>query len=1335
MAEAILFGLAETLLEKLGLRAFQEIGLAWAVKDEVQKLNHIVFILKNVLLDAEEQSSHNRMITTWLRELQDVVYDAEDLLDDVSTTALQQKVITQKKLARKLHLFFSSYNPIVFGLKMGHRIKAIRERLDEHAKLKNNFNLTDQSTESRLLKYREREQTHSLFPQEKVIGREDDKNKIVDRLLDSNPVAVEDKFSVIPIVGMGGLGKTTLAQYVYNDEKFGEHFALKMWVCVSTDFNMKRIVENILESATKKKTEGGLQMDTLQDCLRKEVGGKKYLLVLDDVWNEDHTLWDKLKDLLNVCASGSKIIVTTRSHRVAEITSPVEPYVLEGLDEQRSWELFKKKAFKPGEEPQNQVEIGKEIVRKCSGVPLAIRTLASLLPNKDTKYWESIKNKEFSKIAQKENDIIPILRFSYDELPSYLKHCFAYCSVYPKDFEIEKQTLIQLWMANGFLRSQDGKQCAEEIGDQYFTELLRRSFFQDVQRKKWDDDIESYKMHDLMHDLAELVAGEGICRGSSEAANIIEKTRHLSFPYESESYSTEIPSTLFNAGTCLRTLLLPSSIKVNETCLRKIISRFRCLRVLDLHDLWIEMLPGSIGKLKQLRYLDLSCCRSMKRLPESITRLVNLQTLKLSSCEELEELPRDIENLVNLVHLDLDECCSLRRMPRGVGQLEQLRYLDLSRCRSMKRLPESITRLVNLQTLKLSWCEELEELPRDIENLVNLVHLDLDGCSSLRRMPRGVGQLKQLRYLDLSCCRSMKRLPESITRLVNLQTLKLSWCEELEELPRDIENLVNLVHLDLAECFSLRRMPRGVGQLEQLRYLDLSCCRSMKRLPESITRLVNLQTLKLSSCEELEELPRDIENLVNLVHLDLDECSSLRRMPRGVGHLKQLRYLDLSCCRSMKRLPESITRLVNLQTLKLSSCEELEELPRDIENLVNLVHLDLGGCSSLRRLPRGVGQLRQLRYLDLSCNHSMKRLPESITRLVNLQTLKLSWCEELEELPRDIENLVNLVHLDLDKCFSLRRMPQGVGQLSNLRTLNRFVVGENATTSGVLSELKGLNNLEGELKIVIRRRIKSAEASEANLKEKQHLRRLELELRQQSNEDGEEDDYESVLEGLQSPPNLRELEIRGYGGRRWPDGMRCLTSLQKLWIDQCPSLLSWGDEERFRGLTSLETLCIEGCDVLKALPVRGIQHLISLKKLHISNCIEMELLDDDDDGKQWENLNKSLREVRIEGIPKMVRLPRWLQHCTSLQALWIEKCRGLRNLPEWMGNLTSLQKLRLWECPQLESLPDGMRCLTSLQQLWIFGCPLLEKRCEKETGEDWPKIAHVPTIWIHSKCQ
>ncbi|XP_057976137.1 putative disease resistance RPP13-like protein 1 [Malania oleifera] len=293
------------------------------------------------------------------------------------------------------------------------------------------------------------------------------------------------------------------------------------------------------------------------------------------------------------------------------------------------------------------------------------------------------------------------------------------------------------------------------------------------------------------------------------------------------------------------------------------------------------------------------------------------------------------------------------------------------------------------------------------------------------------------------------------------------------------------------------------------------------------------------------------------------------------------------------------------KTLKLSSCEELEELPRDIENLIKLVDLNLEKCKSLRCMPQGVGQLKQLRYLDLSWNRSMKQLPESITRLVNLQTLNLTRCLELEELPTDIKNLVKLVDLNLEGCESLRCMPQGVGQLSNLRTLNWFVVGENATTSGgLLNELKGLNNLEGKLKIVMRRRIKSAEASEANLKEMQHLRDLELEWRQESHEDGEEDDYESVLDGLQSPPNLRELRMTGYGGRRWP---------------------SW-----------------------------------------------------------------------------MIN----------------------------MQSFTSLPSLRLREFPQLESLPEGMRCLTSLQELHICLCPLLLKRCEKETGEDWRKIAHVPSIVI-----
>ncbi|XP_057976205.1 putative disease resistance protein RGA3 [Malania oleifera] len=1317
MAETILFGLAETLLQNLGSRASQEIGLAWAVKDEIQKLNTTVSTIKDVLLDAEEQSIHNRKITNWLQKLQDAIYDADDLLDHFSATVLQQQVRTQNKLARKVCIFFSSSNQIAFGLKMGQRIKAIRERLDELARVKNQFILTDRPAESIPLKYRPSEQTHSFVLREEVIGREDDKNKIMDLLLESNPVAVGDNVSVIPIVGIGGLGKTTFAQYVYNDEKIGEHFVLKMWVCVSNDFNVKRIVENVLESSTQKKPER-LQMDALQICLREEIGGKKYLLVLDDVWNENFGLWRELKNLLMVGASGSKIIVTTRSHRVAEITDMrVQPYILKGLDEERSWDLFKKIAFQSGGELQNpeQVEIGKEIVRKCSGVPLAIRTLGSLLYSHDTKYWLSIKHKEFSNIDQKENDIIPILRLSYDDLPSYLKHCFAYCSVYPKDFKIKKRTLIQLWVANGFVHSEDGNQCAEEIGDQYFIELLRRSFFQDVKRNERDDGIKSCKMHDLMHDLAVSVAGERICSGTLEAVKFTEKTRHLSFHYESEGSLREIPSPFFNAGK-LRTFLLPShsifpNIEVNETCCRKLISRFRCLRVLDLHGQGIEMLPGSIWKLKQLRYLDLSRNGNMKRLPESITLLVNLQTLKLSVCRKLEELPRDIKNLVNLVHLYLDDCMSLKGMPHGVGQLSYLRMLSDFVVGEDATTSSGLSELKGLNNLegRLSVV-----LGRKLKNAAATSGAILKEKQHLRELylkwkqeRNGHGEEVGYDYDYASVLESLQPHP-SLKKLEIFAFGGRRWSNWMMH-DKMCSLLPNLVDIRLRECHKCQHLP-PFGQLPHLKFLSLYFMGSVEYMEESwkeyksstnppsnnVDSYCCLPSISAAAATEenanfvtgrpffpaLEELRLSLmENLKGWWREEVADSGTATATATAIGGVRQQQPLLVAPLLSFPRLMK----------LEIRECPKLTSMPLcpSVEDLyleeVDARELTQQLMKKAMTTTSALTQESRLIATVAASSSSSFSLPSSASFISsfpfsNLRSLYIRGIGDLESLPEEWpRNLTSLQSLGIDGCPRL------------------LTLGDEERFRG-LTSLQSLYILECDgLKALPLHAIQHLISLEAL--EIKYCKEMEL-----SNDDGDGDDEDD---------------------KQWENLNKSLSSVKIAGIPKMVCLPKW-----LQHSTSLCYLYISRCDCLKALPLRGIQHLISLEVLEILYCKELEFSndddDDDEDGKQWENLNKNLCKVRIGGIPKMVCLPKWLQHSTSLQNLCIHDCPGLRNLPEWMGNLTSFQELHLCECPQLESLPDWMCSLTTMQFLHIYSCPILEERCKKDTGEDWPKIAHIP---------
>ncbi|XP_043712704.1 LOW QUALITY PROTEIN: putative disease resistance protein RGA3 [Telopea speciosissima] len=275
---------------------------------------------------------------------------------------------------------------------------------------------------------------------------------------------------------MGGLGKTTLAQLVYNDERVKNHFDARIWVCVSDDFDVKRLTKAIIESM------GGTandltELDPMQSRLREMLSRRKsFLIVLDDVWNEDQDKWDMVKSSLTCGNEGSAILVTTRIEKVASIMGTFPAHHLKGLSEDDCWALFKQRAFGDGSrevENTNLEAIGKEIVKKCGGVPLAAKALGSLMRFTHTQNeWLFVRESEIWDLPEdEENTILPALRLSYNHLPSHLRQCFAYCSIFPKDLRMEKEQLVHLWMANGFIPSK-GKMELEDIGNEIFNELL-----------------------------------------------------------------------------------------------------------------------------------------------------------------------------------------------------------------------------------------------------------------------------------------------------------------------------------------------------------------------------------------------------------------------------------------------------------------------------------------------------------------------------------------------------------------------------------------------------------------------------------------------------------------------------------------------------------------------------------------------------------------------------------------------------------------------------------------------------------------------------------------------
>ncbi|KAK9290575.1 hypothetical protein L1049_008745 [Liquidambar formosana] len=829
MAEILLSALAKSALEKISSLFLSEISLASDAKKELKKLEMTLSTIRSVLLDAEAQQAKNHTVSDWLEKLRDVVYDVDDLLDEFSTEALRRKVEIHGSTLKGVGNFFSCSNPLIFRFKNGHKIKDIRERLDNIAEDRRNFHFTEQIENSG------REQTHSFVRASDVIGRDHDKGEIVNFLLSSGD---HESLSVIPIVGLGGLGKTTLAKLVYNDDEVIQSFEMRMWACVSEDFKLEKVIEKIIESATNAKCDR-LDVEQLQTLLRNILRAKKFLLVLDDVWSEDRRRWTELRDLLSGGANGSTIIVTTRSVNIASIMGTIAMYNLNKLPFDDCLSLLMRCAFEevPEKVHPELVKVGKEIVHKCGGVPLAVITLGSLLHLKtDLREWSNIRDNEMWKLGQKENDILPALRISYEKMPSYLKHCFAYCSVFPKDYELERVELIYLWIAQGLIQPPDENQELEDIGNQYFNELVVRSFFQDLV-KSVDSKILFCKMHDVMHDLAKLVSGTEHWNVDFNSIKISEKVRHVTFT-EVDLFEKEFPTSLIPANK-LRSFRVAYRVgPIGKCFVDTLVLRFRCLRVLDLGDSEFEELPSFVDKLKHLRYLRLAYNRRLKTLPNSICKLLNLQTLDLYGCERLQDLPRDVEKLISLRCLNLTSqlvclpekglqgltslrfiglhrCNGLTSLSEGIQHLTSLRRLFIYNCPSLTSLPSGMKHLIALESLQIVNCQELNLLEgEDLEGLRSLQSLLIEGLPKLVALPRGLQQsAATLRYLDIENCSSLTTLTESLQNLTSLLKLFIWGCPNLLSLPEGMQRLTALRELRIRRCpYLSRRYNKETGE-------------------------------------------------------------------------------------------------------------------------------------------------------------------------------------------------------------------------------------------------------------------------------------------------------------------------------------------------------------------------------------------------------------------------------------------------------------------------------------------------------------------------------------------
>ncbi|KAJ8775109.1 hypothetical protein K2173_020113 [Erythroxylum novogranatense] len=633
----------------------------------LEKLKITTRSVKVLLDDAEEKQITDGDVRKWLHDLKDAFYEADDLLDKIAYAALSSEMEAgpQNSIDR-FWKFISSQCPLEKEIesKLVEILEILAYLVDQKSALGLKERLGKKLSSQKV-------QTSSVMDESEVYGRQKDKEVIIQLLLSDD--ANCNNLGLIPIVGMGGIGKTTLAQSVYNDSRVKEKFGFKAWIYVSEELDVLKVTRSIL-NVVSSTTHDFNTLDLFQVALKDEVTNKKFLLVLDDVWNDRYDHWDILLKPLKAGAKGSKIIVTTRLQSVASVMEDVHTHHLKEISEEECRALFSKHAFggRNSSAYPKLEEIGREIVKKCNGLPLAAKSLGSLLHSKrKPEEWDRVLKNDIWNLPK--DNILPALRLSYHFLPSHLKQCFAYCAIFPKGYRFIKEELVLLWMGEGFLGQAGFSMEREVTGEEYFDDLVSRSFFNPNGDVCWPT---SFIMHDLINDLARSVAGEFCFRldDDDDSCEVPPRTRHLHYVLRKSLLSNK--SEAITNAPLLRTFLsLKAYGNIDAKVIYDILPKLERLRVLSLFRYCsISKLLESLCNLKHLRHLNLSETL-IEILPESLCCLYNLEILLLVKCDKLVKLPLKLGNLANLCVLDI-EGTHLQKMSPQMGKLSKLQKLS-----------------------------------------------------------------------------------------------------------------------------------------------------------------------------------------------------------------------------------------------------------------------------------------------------------------------------------------------------------------------------------------------------------------------------------------------------------------------------------------------------------------------------------------------------------------------------------------------------------------------------------------------------------------------------------
>ncbi|GFP90422.1 putative late blight resistance protein homolog r1a-6 [Phtheirospermum japonicum] len=677
-----------------------------------------------------------------------------------------------------------------------------------------------------------------------TVGLDDILIQVMDKL-----TGQQSNRQIIPIVGMGGIGKTTLARNIYVNPLIVQYFDFRGWATISQEFNSKEILLEVLACLNITGVFGQMSKQELGDKLYKSLFGPRYLIVMDDIWSIE--AWDEVKTFFpDNCSDGSAIVLTTRlSNLASQLSGSDDALNMSFLDEDKSWNLFCNTVF--GEEggcPIELEEIGKEVVKSCKGLPLSIAVIGGMLSrHKQTpEYWEHILENLNPILNSEDNEhCLKILRMSYKVLPVHLKPCFLYMGVFPEDSVIDVSKLIKLWVAEGFLKPIGGKSL-EVVAEEYLKDLVDRNLIL-VYNMGYKGEIDNCKIHDLLRDLClkESQKGKFLCikrPHDLKSSHDFQNLRRVGFHQNTrnEPYGTSQPASLrslvcyFGDGTrylpflgcrLLRVLMAPDKLSYNQG----------------------NYSPETIFQQLNLRFLEI-VFNDIYEVPSQLDQFWNLHTL----------------HVINGIRGDVAAPIEIWKMP-------QLRHVIIERLKLPDIPPMDDVVLRNLQTLenvKNFKCGE--KVVKRIPNIKKLgIYYEDDGDYCLDNLCR-------LRALELLSCdfgyslndQSQSCLLPYLSELTLVGT-RLHWDDVIMT---KVGTLPCLQVLKLIS-FTGSEWETVDGQFGSLKCLQISSCWGLEYWRTESTHFPCLEHLVLRGLYNLKDIPLEIGHILTMKSIELKICS------------------------------------------------------------------------------------------------------------------------------------------------------------------------------------------------------------------------------------------------------------------------------------------------------------------------------------------------------------------------------------------------------------------------------------------------------------------------------